>query len=203
MVSVDFLVVPTIRFQILYVFLVLAHERRRILHFAVTAHPTAEWTAQQRRKPSCCAGLWLRRRNLHTISQSTELPDQPASAFPDSFRVGSTASFLVLDVVMENLPDQAAQPVGHGPYGHIVLFGIAATNAAVVCLEYRALSLDGRIGRLVENPAHRPIAFGRMIACGLLRGFLLSRTAPHPGAQVGRRRERGRLRTHFGDDRLR
>ena len=40
---------PTIRFQVLYVFLVLAHERRRILHFHVTAHPTAEWTAQQLR----------------------------------------------------------------------------------------------------------------------------------------------------------
>jgi transposase InsO family protein len=50
MASVDFFVVPTIRFQILYVFLVLAHERRRILHFAVTAHPTAEWTAQQMRE---------------------------------------------------------------------------------------------------------------------------------------------------------
>jgi hypothetical protein len=47
LVSVDFFVVPTIRFQILYVFLVLAHERRRILHLAVTAHPSAEWTAQQ------------------------------------------------------------------------------------------------------------------------------------------------------------
>ncbi len=42
--------VPTIRFQILYVFLVLAHERRRIVHLAVTAHPTAEWTAQQLRE---------------------------------------------------------------------------------------------------------------------------------------------------------
>ena len=39
-----------IRFQILYVFLVLAHDRRRILHFAVTSHPTAEWTAQQLRE---------------------------------------------------------------------------------------------------------------------------------------------------------
>jgi transposase InsO family protein len=47
---VDFFAVPTIRFQILYVFLVLAHERRRIVHFAVTAHPTAEWTAQQLRE---------------------------------------------------------------------------------------------------------------------------------------------------------
>jgi transposase InsO family protein len=50
MVSVDFFTVPTIRFQVLYVFLVLAHERRRIVHFAVTAHPTAEWTAQQMRE---------------------------------------------------------------------------------------------------------------------------------------------------------
>jgi putative transposase len=50
LVSVDFFTVPTIKFQILYVFLVLAHDRRRILHFAVTAHPTAEWTAQQLRE---------------------------------------------------------------------------------------------------------------------------------------------------------
>jgi transposase InsO family protein len=47
LVSVDFFTVPTIRFQVLYVFLVLAHDRRRILHSHVTAHPTAEWTAQQ------------------------------------------------------------------------------------------------------------------------------------------------------------
>ena len=51
-VSVDFFTVPTIRFQILYVFLVLAHERRRIVHFNVTAHPTGEWTSQQLREAS-------------------------------------------------------------------------------------------------------------------------------------------------------
>src|ERR1700730_7670973 len=45
MVSIDFFTVATIRFQVLYVFLVLAHDRRRIVHFNVTAHPTAEWTA--------------------------------------------------------------------------------------------------------------------------------------------------------------
>jgi putative transposase len=50
LVSVDFFVVPTIRFEILYVFLVLAHDRRRIVHFGVTAHPTAEWTAHQLRE---------------------------------------------------------------------------------------------------------------------------------------------------------
>lgn len=50
LVSVDFFTVPTIGFQVLYVFLVLAHERRRVVHFNVTAHPTAEWTAQQLRE---------------------------------------------------------------------------------------------------------------------------------------------------------
>lgn len=50
MVSVDFFTVPTVRFQVLYVFLVLAHDRRRIVHFNVTAHPTAEWTVQQLRE---------------------------------------------------------------------------------------------------------------------------------------------------------
>jgi putative transposase len=50
LVSIDFFTVPTIRFQVLYVFLVLAHDRRRILHFNVTADPTAEWTGQQLRE---------------------------------------------------------------------------------------------------------------------------------------------------------
>lgn len=49
-VSVDFFTVPTIRFQILSVFLVRASDRRRIVHFAVTAHRTVEWTAQQLRE---------------------------------------------------------------------------------------------------------------------------------------------------------
>ena len=43
--SVDFFVVYTIRFQLLYVFIILEHERRRVVHFGVTAHPSAEWTA--------------------------------------------------------------------------------------------------------------------------------------------------------------
>jgi putative transposase len=47
LVSVDFFVVPTVSFRVLYVFLVLAHERRRVVHFNVTEHPTAEWTATQ------------------------------------------------------------------------------------------------------------------------------------------------------------
>jgi len=46
-IAIDFFVVPTVRHRVLYVFLVLAHDRRRVLHFNVTSNPTAEWTAQQ------------------------------------------------------------------------------------------------------------------------------------------------------------
>jgi transposase InsO family protein len=45
--SIDFFTVPTATFRVLYVFFVLAHDRRRVLHFNVTDHPSAAWTAQQ------------------------------------------------------------------------------------------------------------------------------------------------------------
>jgi putative transposase len=46
-IAIDFLTVPTVTFQVLYVFFVLSLERRRILHVNVTAHPYAAWAAQQ------------------------------------------------------------------------------------------------------------------------------------------------------------
>jgi putative transposase len=45
--AIDFFVVPTVTFRLLYGFVVLRHERREIVHFAVTANPTAAWTARQ------------------------------------------------------------------------------------------------------------------------------------------------------------
>ena len=47
LVSIDFFTVPTATFRVLYVFIVLRHDRRKIVHFNVTEHPTAQWTAQQ------------------------------------------------------------------------------------------------------------------------------------------------------------
>jgi putative transposase len=47
LVSVDFFVVPTVLFKVLFVFVVLAHDRRRVVHVNVTDTPTAQWTAQQ------------------------------------------------------------------------------------------------------------------------------------------------------------
>ena len=47
MVSIDFFTVPTITWKVLFVFIVLEHRRREVLHFNVTDHPTAAWTSQQ------------------------------------------------------------------------------------------------------------------------------------------------------------
>jgi len=46
-ISIDFFTVPTITFRILFCFVVLTHDRRQVVHFNVTAHPTASWTGQQ------------------------------------------------------------------------------------------------------------------------------------------------------------
>ena len=47
LVALDFFVVPTITYKVLFVLVILAHARRRMVHYNVTEHPTAAWTAQQ------------------------------------------------------------------------------------------------------------------------------------------------------------
>jgi putative transposase len=45
--AMDFFTVPTATFRVLYVFIVLSHDRRQVVYFNATEHPTAYWTAQQ------------------------------------------------------------------------------------------------------------------------------------------------------------
>jgi len=48
--AMDFIIVPTVRFHLLYAWFVIGHGRREIIHFAVTAHPTSSWVMQQLRE---------------------------------------------------------------------------------------------------------------------------------------------------------
>src|SRR5260370_224786 len=88
LVSVDFFIVPTLRFQVLYVFLVLAHDRRRVIHVNVTAHPTAEWTAQQLRDafPWNTVPRYLL-RDRDGIFGTTFSANVAAMGFPDELSV--------------------------------------------------------------------------------------------------------------------
>ena len=62
-VSMDFFTVPTMTGRVLFVLVLLAHERRRIIHVNITEHPTAAWTAQQMVEafPDDTAPRWLLR----------------------------------------------------------------------------------------------------------------------------------------------
>ncbi len=52
--AMDFFVVPTVGFRLLYVWFIIDHGRRRIIHFDVTANPTAQWVIQQLREAFPC-----------------------------------------------------------------------------------------------------------------------------------------------------
>ncbi|MDH3602539.1 MAG: integrase core domain-containing protein [Candidatus Tectomicrobia bacterium] len=92
LVACDFFTVPTANCRVLFVFSMLAHERRRIVHFNVTDHPTAQWTAQQiveafpwdtaprylLRDRDAIYGDWLHRRVKHMgIEQVKIAPQSP------------------------------------------------------------------------------------------------------------------------------
>ena len=54
----DFFTVPTVTFKLLYCFFIIEHGRRKILHFNITYHPTAEWVVQQLREAFPEVGLY-------------------------------------------------------------------------------------------------------------------------------------------------
>src|SRR5262249_53387207 len=121
LVSMDFFTVPTVTGRVLFVLVLLAHHRRRIVHFAITDHPTAAWTAQQivEAFPDDTAPRWLgrdrdaiysdafrrrvtRRRHgrecLHaTLCRTGSETDASAPAWPSRRAlVGASESFLEL-----------------------------------------------------------------------------------------------------------
>jgi len=93
----DFFTVPTVTGRVLFVLLVLAHERRRVVHFNVTEHPTAEWTAQQivDAFPNNAAPRWLLRDRDSIYSDAfkrrvagmaiIEVVTSPASPWQNAF----------------------------------------------------------------------------------------------------------------------
>src|SRR5262250_1628311 len=116
MVSVDFFTVPTIRFQVLYVFLVLAHDRRRILHFGVTAHPTAEWTAQQLRE----AFPWETRAALSAARSRSDLRGGLCEAGEgDGHQAGALGAPVALAASLHRAGDRHNSAVVPGSRDHI------------------------------------------------------------------------------------
>jgi putative transposase len=67
LIALDCFTVPTATFRVLFVLIVLTHSRRRLVHFNVTEHPTAEWTARQLLE-ACALEQGVLRQNLIPLS---------------------------------------------------------------------------------------------------------------------------------------
>jgi hypothetical protein len=112
--AMDFVVIPTLSFGLLYGFVVLEHGRRRIRHVAVTRKPTAEWTSQQLREafPFDRAPRFLHRDRDGTYGDVvtatlkamgiTDVPSAPASPWQNPYceRVIGTLRRELLDHVI-------------------------------------------------------------------------------------------------------
>ncbi len=90
--SLDFFIIPTATFKILFALVILSHERRKVIHFNVTANPSAKWTAQQlveafpwdtapkyllRDRDSIYGGYFRRRLNNMGINEVITAPRSP------------------------------------------------------------------------------------------------------------------------------
>ncbi len=90
--AMDFFVVPTVTFRLLYVLIVINHERRKVVHFNITDSPSAAWTAQQiinafpydtapkyllRDRDSICGSIFKHRVKGMGIQQKLTAPRSP------------------------------------------------------------------------------------------------------------------------------
>ena len=76
--AIDFFTIPTATFRVLYCFVVIRHDSRRVVHFNVTEHPTAVWTGQQIATP-------FRMTKLHAFFSVTMMVST-ATSFPVASR---------------------------------------------------------------------------------------------------------------------
>ncbi len=168
LVSVDFFVVPTATFRVLYVFVVLLHHRRKVVHFNVTDSPTAAWTAQQivEAFPDDSAPRYLLRdrdgiyggefRRRVKGMGSAEVLTAPRSPWQNPFAERVIATFrreLLNHVIVLNEGHLRRRLRSYVRYYH----GLRT---------HLALEKDAPKPRAVEPPAH-----GRIVALPLLGGL--------------------------------
>jgi putative transposase len=157
--SMDFFTVPTVTGRVLFVLLVLSHERRRVVHFNVTEHPTAEWAVQQvvDAFPDDTAPRWLLRDRDSIYSGAfrrrvagmaiTEIVSSPASPWQNPF-----VERLIGSIRRECLDQQIILNAAH--LRRVLTAYVSATTIAVARIS--ASRRTHRIG--VLRPTFRSVA---------------------------------------------
>jgi transposase InsO family protein len=163
--AMDLFVVPTVSFRLLYVLLIMGHGRRQILWLGVTAHPTAEWIANQlteacgwerapehliRDRDACYGNVFIRRL------RSLGIRDHPTS--PRSPWQNGYAERLIGSIRRECLDHVVV--IGERHLRHVLACYLEYYNAARTHL---SLDKDTPIGRVVQSVGRitcRPVLGG-------------------------------------------
>jgi transposase InsO family protein len=158
--------VPTVGFRLLFVLVILRHERRRLISLSVTAHPTAEWIARQitdafpwDEAPDCM----IRDRDAsygHAVTRrlaAMGIRDHPTA--PQSPWQNGHAERLIGSIRRECLD-------------HIVVFGEAHLRRILAAYTGYYNELRTHLSLEKDSPSHRPIQrFGQLAAQPILGGL--------------------------------
>jgi transposase InsO family protein len=163
--AMDLFVVPTVSFRLLYVLLIMGHGRRQILWLGVTAHPTAEWLANQlteacgwerapdnliRDRDACYGNVFIRRlRSLGIRDHPTSLRSPWQNGYAERL-IGSIRRECLDHVVV----------IGERHLRHVLACYLEYYNAARTHL---SLDKDTPIGRVVQSVGRitcRPVLGG-------------------------------------------
>jgi site-specific DNA recombinase len=123
------------------------------------------------RKSSQVTGLMAWRH--HLVSKASKFSDHFHGLSVLRCLVVGRSLFLISRILMEDDPDEAAEPMGNGPDS--LLVPQARNKAPIHDLEDSSLTLHRRVGALIENAAHVAIAFGGVVAAGDSRALSVSR----------------------------
>jgi len=164
--AMDLFVVPTVSFRLLYGLLIMGHSRRRILWLGVTAHPTAEWLANQltqafgwerpvdyliRDRDACYGNLFVRR------VRSLGIRDRPTS--PRSPWQNGYAERLIGSIRRECLD-------------HVVVFGERHLRHLLLSYVNYYNTVRTHLSLAKDAPARRPVhRVGRIQARPILGGL--------------------------------
>jgi len=164
--AMDFLIVPTVGFRLLFVLVILRHERRRLISLSVTAHPTAEWIARQITE----AFPW------------DEAPDYIIRDRDGSYGQAVTKRLAAMGI--RDHPTAARSPWQNGHaerligsirrecLDHIVVFGEAHLRRILAAYTgyYNELRTHLSLGK--DSPGHRPVQrLGQLAAQPILGGL--------------------------------
>src|SRR5512139_2916405 len=164
--AMDFLIVPTVGFRLLFVLVILRHERRRLISLSVTDHPTADWIARQ----------------LTDAFPWDEAPDYIIRDRDGCYGRAITKRLAAMGIRDHPIAPRSPWQNGHAErligsirrecLDHIVVFGEAHLRRILASYTGYYNEFRTHLSLVKDAPGHRPIQrFGQLVAGPILGGL--------------------------------